>query len=163
MVAPDSFSKIVTDKGLSRLLEIPSPSPTVQQIGVPEKNIAFPGLEELGLESILLYEFGHGRLVAALVDIVLLFLKFPTFDSNIIGEEIGESMGAGIVFQQTAIGSQVLECNPGSREVPGRICSHVDRVGVGRLLSTFMSCDGLEGTCLPTEDHVGNVKQLAVL
>ena len=107
----------------------------MDEVRVPEEDVALLRVEITRLEMVLGEEAANLGLVAFVIELVAAAAEFAGGDADILAEHVGQAMAAGIIDERSAIGMTVLERDPRRREVPERVRRHVDGVRVLALLA----------------------------
>ncbi len=107
----------------------------MQQVGVPDKCIAFFGVEYLLGKVILLNDLTYAPLIVLVGIIANAEGRAAIVKLGV--EYVGQGMATQVIKQRAVFRGYVFQSNPDGNEVPKRKGSHVDGVRMGFLFASL--------------------------
>jgi hypothetical protein len=163
VVADAAFSEVVVHQRLAGALHVRPGRASMQQVGVPEQHVAFARRKVLRLRVVLCDLVLDGGFVALGIGAVAALPEIVRGDADVVAEQVGQSMRAGVVDQRPCIRVDVLHRNPAGGKIAERVGRHVDRVRVLGLLAALVRGNRLERDGWAAEHHAAEVHQHRVL
>src|SRR5437899_609253 len=134
MIHERALHEEVTDHGFPGQLHIAPWGTAMQQVGMPDQDVALTSVKILGLGPVLRDHALNVRFILLLIRAISLTLKFRFGNANVLAEHIGPAVTSWVEDERPAIGVDVLARDPSRREISQRISRHVDGIRMHPLL-----------------------------